>query len=175
MTNNIPEESALYTDIAKYQYADSFAIPLHRIAIESWELIPAFFQSAPNWVDGLFILRNKIFGCIGLKTGHENPRDFNPPYQIRQTIGLFRIMALSDAEVILGEDDSHLDFRISLLLIPSDSGTPQLAISTLVKTKNKIGTAYFSIVKHFHRLIVPIMVKAMAKKLDGKLLPQHQS
>jgi len=165
MTNNFPTESLLYPDSSQYQYADSFAIQLQRTDIESWELIAAFFQSAPNWVDRLFVLRNRIAGYLGLKTGSYQPQDLDPPYQVEQRIGLFRIIAFTDTEVILGEDDSHLDFRTSLLLIPSDTGY-QLIVSTLVKTKNTLGVIYFSVVKHFHRLIAPIMVRAMAVKIE---------
>lgn len=174
MTNNFPVESALYPASSQYQYSDSFAIPLQRTDIESWELIAAFFQSAPSWVDGLFVFRNRIVEHLGLKTGRYNSRDFDPPYQVGQRIGLFRVIDLTDREVIMGEDDTHLDFRTSLLLIPTNTGS-QLVVSTLVKTKNTLGVTYFSFVKHFHRLIVPIMVRAMATKIEEKSLPQHRS
>ena len=173
MTNNFPTESALYPDSSQYQYSDSFTIPLQRTDIESWELVAAFFQSAPSWVDSLFVLRNRIVAYLGLKTGHNNSRDLDPPYQVGRRIGLFRVIDLTDSEAVIGEDDSHLDFRVSLLLIHNDTGS-QLLVSTLVKTKNALGVAYFSVVKHFHRLIVPIMVRAMARKIDEKSLPQTQ-
>ena len=172
MTNSFPTESALHADSSQYQYSDSFAILLQRTDIESWELIAAFFQSAPSWVDSLFALRNRIVGYLGLKTGHDNSRDLDPPYQVGRRIGLFRVIGLTDSEAIIGEDDRHLDFRVSLLLIRNDAGS-QLVVSTLVKTKNALGVAYFSVVKHFHRLIVPIMARAMARKIEGRSLPQH--
>jgi hypothetical protein len=174
MTNDFPTESALYPDSSQYQYSDSFAIPLQRTDIESWELIAAFFQSAPSWVDSLFVFRNRIVEHLGLKTGHYNSRDLDAPYQVGRRIGLFRVIGLTDREAIIGEDDTHLDFRTSLLLIPTNTGS-QLVVSTLVKTKNTLGIAYFSVVKHFHRLFVPIMVKAMAKKIEERSLPQHRS
>ena len=167
MSSNFPIESVLYPDIAEYGYFDSFAIPVQRTDIESWELIEAFLQSAPRWVRNLLALRNRIVGNFGLKTGHDNPRDLGPPYQVGRRIGLFRVFAITDSEAIIGQDDTHLNFRISLLLIHSDAGV-QLVVSTLVKTKNALGVAYFSVVKHFHRLIVPIMVRTMVKKIDEK-------
>ena len=167
MSNNFPVESALYPEIAEYGYFDSFAIPVQRTDIESWELIETFFQSAPRWVNSLLVLRNRIVGNIGLKTGHDNLRDLGPPYQVGRSIGLFRVFAITDSEAIIGQDDSHLNFRISLLLTHSDAGD-RLVVSTLVKTKNALGVAYFSVVKHFHRLIVPIMVRTMVTKIDEK-------
>lgn len=174
MTNRFPTSSVLFSDSTEYQYSDSFVVSMQRDNIEPWELIAAFFQSAPGWVDGLFILRNQMVKHLGLQTGSENSRDLTPPYQVGRKIGIFRIITLTDSEVVLGEDDRHLDFRISLLL-NSDGVGYQLEVSTLVKTKNTFGVAYFSVVKHIHRLIVPIMLKAMATKIDQRLLPQHRS
>lgn len=174
MTNSFPTSSALYPDSSRYQYFDSFATPLQRGDVESWELIAAVFQSAPGWVESLFSLRNRIAGYLGLKTGRDNPRDLDPPYQIGQRIGLFRIIALTGSEAIIGENDRHLDFRISLLMVHNYAGS-QLVVSTLVNRKNALGVLYFSVVKPFHRLIVPVMARAMARKIDGRLLPQHQS
>jgi len=170
MTYNFPTESALFPEIAQYGYFDSFEVPLQRTDVESWELIEAFFQSAPRWVNSLLVLRNRIVGNLGLKTGDNSPRDLEPPYQVGRSIGIFRIFGITDSEAIIGQDDSHLIFRISLLLIHSDAGD-QLVVSTLVKTKNALGVAYFSVVKHFHRLIVPIMVRIMVTKIDEKSLP----
>lgn len=166
MNDHISPESALYAERAHYNYTDSFAIPLHCSNTASTDLIPAFFQSAPSWVDSLFALRSKIVEQIGLQTGSEHSRDLKPPYQIGRRIGLFRIIDLNDQEVILGEDDRHLNFRTSLLLTPHHKGS-QLIISTAVKTNNILGVVYFAVVKPFHRLIVPIMAKAMARRLDG--------
>ena len=173
-TIDFPATSALYPELSRYGYADSFSIALRRKDVESWELVAAFFRSAPDWVDALFRLRNRIVALFGLKTGAASPRELDPPYQIGRTIGLFRIIGLTGSEAILGEDDRHLDFRTSLLLTPDSDGT-KLVISTLVNTKNRQGAAYFAVVKHFHRLIVPVMARAMARKIDGRLLLQHCS
>ena len=167
MSNSFPVESAMYPEIAEYGYFDSFAIPVQRTDIESWELIEAFLQSAPRWVRNLLALRNRVVRVFGLKTGHDNPRELDPPYQVGQSIGIFRVFGVTDSEAIIGQDDRHLDFRISLLLIHSDAGD-QLVVSTLVKTKNALGIIYFSVVKYFHRLIVPVIVRTMAKKIDEK-------
>lgn len=174
MTNSLPISSVLYAERADYQYSDSFVVSVQRDDIESWELIAAFFQSAPRWVDGLFVLRNRMVGYFGLQTGNNHSRDLSPPYQVGRKIGLFRIIILTDLEVVIGEDDRHLDFRISLLLNHEDTGQ-QLIISTLVNTKNRLGVVYFSVVKHIHRLIVPIIINTMAMKIDERSLPQHRS
>lgn len=172
MKNEIPVHSLLYPVLNEYSYADSFTAPIRCQDVASWELIAALFHSAPPWFDRLALLRDRIVYVFGLKTGDSDPKKVEPPYRVGQRIGFFRILQISDNEVVLGEDDRHLDFRTSLLVVNQETGA-RLTVSTLVETKNSLGTAYFSIVKHFHRLIVPIMVERMARLIDEKKLPYY--
>jgi hypothetical protein len=55
-----------------------------------------------------------------------------------EKIGVFRVYTVSDAEVILGEDDRHLDFRISVHL-KEVQGMKDVTISTVVHYNNTLG------------------------------------
>ena len=168
---NIPSESMLFDDSKKYDYSDSFSVSLQRQDVESWELVAAFFLSTPKWVDNLFVLRNKLVSAIGLKAAMADLTQLNPPYKKGQQFGVFRILEMTDNEVVLGENDKHLDFRTSLFI---ERGIDdRLVVSTIVKINNYFGKVYFFIVKRVHQIIVPIMVKRMVKNIDGKLLPQY--
>jgi hypothetical protein len=73
----------------------------------------------------------------------------------------------TENEVILGEDDRHLNFRISLL--KSDTPTPhqkKLTLSTTVEFKNWFGKLYFLPVQPFHSLIVPTMLNGILNDLE---------
>lgn len=165
MTNRLLGESALYPDGAQYPYADAFMISPHGADTEAWALIPVFFQSVPGWIGSLFVLRNQIVRHFGLQTVGMNRHILDPPFQMGRKIGLFRLLALTDYEVAISEDDCQLDFRISLLLICGDIGSQSVA-STLAKTMNSLGEAYFSAVKPDYRFIVPVVLKAMATPLN---------
>jgi len=169
---DLPENSLLAREAKNYRYSDCFSVQLRRQDIEAWELICALANSAPPWVTVLSKLRDKIVGVLGLKTGAGDPTLIVPPYHIGQQVGYFRVMQLTDHEVILGDDDNHLNFRTSLHLNPHGTHSV-LSVSTLVKTKNTVGAVYFSIVKPFHRLLVSIMVCKMGQLLDGRKLPTH--
>lgn len=107
----IPDGSALHGEGWRdISYADSYTVRLQRTDIAGWELIAALFYSAPPWVDALARLRNRIVGVFGLKTTGGIPKRAAPPYLPGQTLGFFRIMQISDREVLLGEEDRHLDF-----------------------------------------------------------------
>ena len=167
----IPENSLLHKEAQRYTYQDSFRLPLARTDVESWELVAAFFQSAPGWVDKLFILRNKIAGLFGLKVDLADLNQLNPPYETGRQFGLFKLFAINHDEAMLGENDKHLDFRVSLMLDRAQKNS--LIVSTAVKINNRLGTAYFFVVKPFHRFIVPIMIRRMAMKIDNKSMPQY--
>lgn len=167
LTDDIPPASILHGEAGRYPYRDSFAVPLQRSDVESWELIAAFFQSAPPRFERLLRLRNRLVAPFGLKTGAGFSLLPRPPFQAGQQLGLFHLFSLSATEAILGEDDRHLDFRISLLLEQTPAG-PALAVTTVLRTHNRLGVAYFAVVKPFHRFIVPVMTCAMARLIDGR-------
>ena len=167
MTEPFPVSSMLYPDLYRYKYADSFVVALQRNDVEPRELIAAFFESTPRWFSLLFQLRNRIVAVFGLKTAASGRSESAPACQVGQTIGLFRIFAMTDTEVVLGQDDSHLDFRTSLLLHRHEAGA-DLFVSTLVHTRNRLGVLYFTVVKPFHCFAVPILARAMAKRLDAR-------
>ena len=168
---NIPVKSVMLEESKHYGYSDSFSISLKRSDVESWELLAAFFQSAPKWVDKLFVLRNKLVSAFGLKTGMVDIAQLNPPFSIGQQFGVFHVYEIEENEVVLGENDKHLDFRTSLFIQRGVDN--QLVVSTIVKVNNLLGTIYFFVVKRVHRIIVPIMLNRMVKNIDGKRLPQY--
>ncbi len=74
----------------------------------------------------------------------------------------------TDKEVILGEDDKHLNFRVSLFLDHqiNDPNKKHLTVSTTVEFNNWFGRIYFLPVRPFHKLIVPTMLKGIIKHLE---------
>jgi hypothetical protein len=64
----------------------------------------------------------------------------------------------------LGEDDKHLDFRMSVLRSPGFSPTlgGQLTVSTVVHCHNRLGRAYILVIAPFHRLVVKASLRRAA-------------
>jgi len=157
----LDEHKLIYKALEHIDYIDSFSSLLKRKDIDNNELISAFFTSSPPWVDKLFTLRNKLLGFFGFKTDM-GELDAKPPFIEGQKVGFFYLYILGKNEVIMGEDDKHLDFRVSFLTEEN-----KLIITTAVMFKNKFGKIYFFIVKPFHKIIVAIMVKNMGEKLNA--------
>ncbi len=174
----LPENSILNTNTKKYDYADSFRGVLNdkQNNISSGDVGKAFFMNSPEWIDKLFALRDKIASVSGLKTSDNlNDRQQqlkNFKCEPGEQLGLFKVFNRTDKEVILGEDDKHLNFRVSLFLDQqiNDPGKKLLTVSTTVEFNNWFGRLYFLPVRPFHKLIVPAILKGIIKSLENRNL-----
>lgn len=113
------------------------------------------FDTQPKWVAFLFRVRNFLVKIIGLKT--TQPEDYHTQYEVGGYIGFFKLFAITPNELIMGLDDSHLNFRVSIY--NSQDPTFNIKVTTLVQYVNRTGKIYLFFVKPFHRIIVRKMVK----------------
>ncbi|MDN3724264.1 DUF2867 domain-containing protein [Aequorivita sp. SDUM287046] len=171
---DIPPNSLLKAEL-NYDYIDSFQgyfnDPLQKIGIT--DIGKSFFSSGPKWIDGLFEFRNKLVGLFGLKTSGKitNRQKMLEDFKCEkgEQMGLFKVLDKTNGEIILGEDDKHLNFRISLLIVNQNQNTIDklLIITTAVKFNNWFGRLYFIPVRPFHKLIVPVMLKGIVRNVEN--------
>ena len=174
LKTELPKESLLNTNIEKHDYIDSFQGVLNDPG-NKFTLVDigkSFFSSGPKWIESLFALRNKIVPLFGLKTP-DNITDrqnklTNFNCEKGEWFGLFEVFDKTENEIILGKDDKHLNFRVSLFLEEQKNELTKknLTISTTVEFNNWFGRLYFLPVKPFHKLIVPTMLKGIIRELE---------
>jgi|SRR5690554_2964534 len=170
----LPDKSLLRTDGKIYDYIDSYQGNFidQNGNIDSTKIGKSFFASGPKWIDKLFAFRNKLVGLFGLKTsGKITDRQKmldNFKCEKGEHLGLFKVFDKTDDEVVLGEDDKHLNFRVSLFIDKQNENKTDknLIISTTVKFNNWFGRLYFLPVRPFHKLIVPTMLKGIIKNIE---------
>jgi hypothetical protein len=140
--------------------------------ISANDLARAFLLSAPQWVSTLMRVRNSIASKLGLKTTNTENEDAilaTSAYEPGEKFGLFEIFGKTQNEIVLGANDVHLNFRVSLLSTDTNVINHKLiTISTTVKFNNVWGKLYFLPVKPFHRAIVPAMLNGMISRLASK-------
>jgi len=128
--------------------ADAFAIDLPPGATHDVLALARFAlaRQAP-WVERLMAMRDAIVSPFGLKTAHALRADSGAASPAR--VGIFRIYETLPDEVVLGEDDRHLDFRLS---VHRTAG--QLTAVTVVHCHNLLGRSYIRAIAPFHRRVV---------------------
>ena len=118
----------------------------------------------PRWFAVLMSLRNGIVRFFGLKTGNPNP-DFekdNPvEYKVGDYIGIFKIEKILLNELIVSTNDTHLDAYFSLLI---SKNRQVVYMTSVVKTKRKLGDIYMFVIAPFHRLIVRYMLGKLNRR-----------
>ena len=151
----LPAASRLTGLYASTNLADAFSIRLPAGAARDPEVLAQFIfaQQAP-WVHALMRLRDALVAGFGLKTAKQLATLAGEAGSTR--LGIFRIYSRSEAEIVLGEDDKHLDFRTSVLCCGDDAaqGERHLVLSTVVRCHNRLGRAYIALIAPFHRLVV---------------------
>lgn len=141
-------------------FGDRFALTVDGQNLDAAEGSRRVFGHAPPWIRGLLGLRNLMTAPFGLKPGRDRTTPAAPQ------IGIFPVISQSPGEVVMGLNDRHLDFRVSLEVRTLDAGRQDVSVSTAVRTHNLFGRGYLAVVKPFHRLIVPTMLKQAALDPD---------
>lgn len=159
----LPTESKIAQAYLSIDYADAYSVELPNGATSDPHLLAKFIFELPSPV-GNFLLkvRDALVGGFGLKTT-ATPRRGAEGEAAR--LGIFRIYSTSDAEIILGEDDKHLDFRVSVLCSgrQSSPGERRLTLSTVIHYHNRFGRLYFFVIAPFHRLLVQSGLRRAAR------------
>ena len=108
-------------------------------------------------------VRDAVVGRFGLKTDKQLT-SLGAQSKTGQ-VGIFKIYSTSPNEIVLGEDDKHLDFRLSVLCsdTPSPGGKRHLTLSTVVHCHNCLGRLYILVIAPFHRLIIQSSLRRAAR------------
>jgi Protein of unknown function (DUF2867) len=163
VATSLPADARVNGFYAITQLADAYAISLPPDAVTNPEQLARFvLENQPVWVDRLMGLRDTLVAGFGLKTAKQLTAPTADASAKR--IAIFKIYESNATEVFLGEDDSHLDFRISVQIHPAAAGsTPQLTVATVVHCHNLLGRAYITLIAPFHRAIVQAALRRAAK------------
>ncbi|MFH1074906.1 MAG: DUF2867 domain-containing protein [Candidatus Firestonebacteria bacterium] len=112
----------------------------------------------PKWADPLFKIRNLSVRIFGLKTGDVKNIHTAAHYPIGSKALYFTVLDRNDNEIVMAENDRHLNFRMSVLIDRKKTDTV-IYLTTIVQFNNIWGQIYFLPVKPFHRIIVKSMLK----------------
>lgn len=133
-------------------YRDSFCRQIQtNTTISPEKLLIEMFTRTPGWINALHKLRDILVKPFGLEVKREN-LDISGA-----------IKEKTNNEVVLGKDDKHLEFYVSLRLHSTENNIYRIEVTTIVRYHNRLGRIYFFFVRPIHKLIVPAMLKRVLK------------
>ncbi|HOY03489.1 MAG TPA: DUF2867 domain-containing protein [Zoogloea sp.] len=157
-------------------FHDAWAISPARPELDPLGQFLRVASLTPKWVDQMMILRNRIVGQFGLKNlGGLSSIDSSRPgsqYLPGDRVGIFTLIEKTEQEVLLGDDDKHLNVVVSVHKgLDSTSGGTIVTVTTVVHVKNWFGRLYMLPVAPAHHVIARTMVKS----IGNEALPVAQS
>lgn len=155
--------SPLAVDLAQINFCDNALFPLRTHgSITAEDLLLAFFTADPPFLRTLMRLRDALVRPFGLRVAVADQPNLAPPFRVGQKIGLFQVLSIADAQIVIGQDDRHLDIRILLSL----AGPERFRLTTQVQINNLLGRLYLALVMPFHRRLVPVMGRRVSQWLE---------
>jgi len=160
----LPPESAIAKAYASMSLADAYSIELPAGASTNPELLARFiFTHQAPWISSLMTVRDALVASFGLKTA-KHLTSLNAQNGAGR-LSIFKIYSTTPTEVVFGEDDKHLDFRLSVLCSghSSPGAKRHLTMSTVVHCHNRLGRLYIFLIAPFHRLVVQSSLRSAAR------------
>lgn len=148
----IPANSTITNGFGATDYFDSYAVK--KRSGKSAKEISNEIMRLPGWVNFLFYIRNRVVGLFGLKTDKDK----------KDTETFFKVIENREEEIVMGDDDKHLNFRASVM---KDEWTGCICLTTVVHFNNAWGRVYFLPVKPFHKIIMRTLLKRYLKREEG--------
>ncbi|WP_191487770.1 DUF2867 domain-containing protein [Pseudomonas sp. FEN] len=164
----LPADSAIHQYLPGASFVDSHCVDVDNTERTALRHALNLMSMTPAWIDSLMGLRNRLVRMFGLKdlgrlTRIDLSRD-DASYDVNDRVGIFTLIANRPDEVVLADRDKHLDVYLTLnRSAMTPEGTRTITLSTVVRTHNRLGKLYMLPVGPFHRVIVPITLKNIAR------------
>ena len=148
----MPHNSLLTPLYAGADLVDAFAIALPVEASDDLEVLARIaLEHQAGWIRALLRVRDVVMAptgvassrAVGLAGAAKGP-----------IIGFLPLLSKSATELILGADDSHLDFRVTVQIRTDATNGRELLAGTVVHCHNRLGRGYLAAIAPFHRVIV---------------------
>lgn len=150
---DLPVGSLVTQAFARVDYADAYRAPLP--------------LGAPQDVDSVTrAVLASLVPCWRSRDIHERVEARIRELTLQPGTPAFaKVYDRSENEILMGADEYHLNFRLSIL-VSKEGGTGWLTVSTIVQYNNWLGVTYFIPVRVGHQIIVPHVVRAAVHRLQ---------
>src|SRR5258708_26693212 len=145
----VPTDSALAPLYVGADLLDAFAIHVPAGASDDLEVLArAAFERQAGWIRALTWVRDAVMAPVGVKSS----RAIGAAAAARgSVIGYFPLLSKSAGELVVGEDDRHLDFRVAILLRAGAAGRREVVAGAGGHCHNPLGRTSLAGVGAFPR------------------------
>ena len=159
----LAKESQLHGYVGEGDFLDCYSVDIGRSDIPVAEVTQRIFTDLPCWINSLLAARDVGVSVFGLKTTASLPRNeaMRDSVEVGDQINFFPVRSIDENEIILGEDDRHLDFKIAVRR--DGENADRISLATWVRTHNPLGAIYLRTITAFHILIVNSRLAALAR------------
>jgi hypothetical protein len=171
-----PRESKLSPLYESAYFVDSFAVTLPGKKFQEYRpdvLARALFTRPPAWFSLLMWIRDRVVSIFGVKSSTDI--ETAAKKQGIETIYVFPVISRTDNEIVVGENDIHLNFQTSILIREnqlitagdrnSDKGSKEMVATTVVHCHGLFGKVYITMIKVFHVLILKYSLARLPDKI----------
>lgn len=145
-----PVESAIAAWFPGAYLLDTYSATMAGAHSESMlSITQLIFRTQPAWMRALMMIRDVAVSPFGIRTSAQREKEMPSA----EGYGFFYVMDESPNEIVLGADDRHLDFRLSIMRRATGTDT-ELLITTAVQVNNWLGRIYIQTIRPFHHLLV---------------------
>lgn len=160
----VPAGSAIAQLLPGAHFHDAYEVVVHHPERTALQHLMHTLAATPRWVDCAMGLRNRVVAWFGLKhlggLGLDDARHLPLPQHPGDRVGIFTLRSLSDDEVLVEDDDKHLQVVLSVRrLAAADGQPPRIVLSTVVHLHNLLGRLYMLPVTPMHKLIAPAVLR----------------
>jgi hypothetical protein len=157
-----PTNSLIAKKLPNAYFHDTWSLDLAPTQRSALELFIQAVEKTPQWIDRCMQLRNRAVTLLGLKNlGGLAAVNADKPantYQVGERVGIFTLFENTFDEVILGDQDKHLDVFVGIQRRELPNHQVMLSVTTVVHVHNWLGRLYMLPVKSMHRIIAPAVL-----------------
>lgn len=159
---SLPTQSKIESFASGAYFKDARSVPAAMPDLDPLEQFIRISHKTPSWINSLMVLRNRIVGLFGLKDlgafADIDPAKPSADYAVGERVGIFTLVEKTENEVLLGDDDKHLNVVVSVHTTVEANQTI-VTVSTVVHIKNWLGRLYMLPVAPAHHIIAQRMTK----------------
>jgi hypothetical protein len=147
-------------------FIDRRVVPLSRADASAVDIFHALFGHRPWWMKGVMVLRNRLARWAGLaapSVAEIMRPSLRKHYEVGQKIGAWPIDRVNATELVAGRDNSHMDFRLSIVREAPSSGShhaDHAVVTTRCFAHNRFGRVYLAVIKPFHRWGMAYLIRS---------------